>query len=92
MKDRELVGVKLKEPYRSMIAQGSFFLHRGSDRSSDLYRMVELAGIEPACRDLASEASPGASGELLSESVRAPARSRAPILCECPTRYSGTCA
>jgi len=39
---------------------------------------VEVAGIEPASFDLGSEASPGASGDLISEVPRAPARSATP--------------
>ena len=46
----------------------------GSHKST----IVEVRGIEPLSLDLGSEASPGASGDLISEVSRAPARSATP--------------
>lgn len=39
---------------------------------------MEVRGFEPLCFDLASGASPGAAGDLISDPRRAPARSAAP--------------
>jgi hypothetical protein len=45
---------------------------------------VELRGLEPLSFDLASEASPGAAGGLMSGPRRAPARSANPSLIDVP--------
>ena len=46
--------------------------------------MVELAGVEPASFGLASEASPGAAGDLMSGPRRSPARYANPSLIDFP--------
>jgi len=55
------------EPFAGLLTKGS-----------NKERLVELRGLEPLSFELASEASPGAAGDLMSDPRRAPARSACP--------------
>lgn len=67
VKDRRIVGVRPKEPYRTALTKG------GSDKNPT----VEVGGVEPPCFGLEPEASPSAAGDLVSRS--AGAHRRAPL-------------